>query len=107
MPEMDGIEILHAIREKEKNIPKKKGVKVIMVSSHKDRDSIIASVQTGCDDYITKPFEREIIIKKLDKLGLDYEKDETQRERPDGINTDSPDSTEKQTDQTLAAEGLC
>ncbi|MBW1691998.1 MAG: response regulator [Deltaproteobacteria bacterium] len=70
MPEMDGIELLYAIREieKEKKIPKEKQVKILMVTSHSDRDSIITSIQAECDDYIVKPFDRETVIEKIEKI---------------------------------------
>ena len=72
MPKMDGTEVLYTIREieKEKKIPKEKQVKILMVTSHSDRDSIITSIQAGCDDYIVKPFDREVIINKLEKIGF-------------------------------------
>ena len=72
MPDMDGTEVLYHIRKKEKNIPKEKRVKVIMVTSHKDKGSIITSVQAGCDDYVTKPFDKETLVAKLDKMGVKY-----------------------------------
>jgi len=72
MPEMDGTEVLYIIREIEKTmkIPKENQVKILMVTSHSDKDTVIASVQAGCDDYIVKPFDREVIINKLKKIGL-------------------------------------
>jgi len=72
MPEMDGTEVLYAIREieKEKKIPIEKQVKILMATSHSDKDTVITSIQAGCDDYIVKPFDREVIIKKLEKLGF-------------------------------------
>ena len=72
MPKMDGTEVLYTIREieKEKKIPGEKQVKILMVTSHSDKDTIITSIQAGCDDYIVKPFDREVIIKKLEKLGF-------------------------------------
>ena len=70
MPEMDGTEVLYTIREieKEKNIPKEKQVKIIMVTSHSDKDTIVTSIQAECDDYIVKPFDRETIIEKIEKI---------------------------------------
>ena len=72
MPKMDGTEVLYTIREieKEKKIPGEKQVKILMVTSHSDKDTVITSIQAGCDDYIVKPFDREVIIKKLEKLGF-------------------------------------
>jgi two-component system chemotaxis response regulator CheY len=72
MPKMDGTEVLYTIREieKEKKIPKEKQVKILMVTSHSDKDTFITSIQAGCDDYIVKPFDREVIINKLQKIGF-------------------------------------
>jgi len=70
MPELDGIEVLFEIREIEnlKNIPEEKQVKILMVTSHSDRDNIITSIQAGCNDYIVKPFDREMVIEKLENI---------------------------------------
>ncbi|MBW2078600.1 MAG: response regulator [Deltaproteobacteria bacterium] len=72
MPEMDGKEVLLKIRqiEREGKFPGEKQVKILMVTSHSDKDTIITCIQTGCDDYIVKPFDREIVAKKLEKLGF-------------------------------------
>ena len=72
MPDIDGIEVLYNIRKKEKNIPRAKRVKIIMVTSRTDKDSIITSVQAGCDDYVTKPFDKQTLVEKLDRLGIKY-----------------------------------
>jgi two-component system chemotaxis response regulator CheY len=72
MPEMDGIETLTKIRafEEEKNVPKEKMVKVIMVTAYSDKKTILECMRAGCDDYIKKPFKKEMIIKKMVKQGL-------------------------------------
>jgi two-component system chemotaxis response regulator CheY len=70
MPEMVGTEVLYTIREieKEKNIPKEKQVKILMVTVLSDKDTVITSIQAECDDYIVKPFDRETIIEKIEKI---------------------------------------
>ncbi len=72
MPHMDGTEVLYEIREieKQRNIPKGSQSKVIMVTAQSDRDTVITCIQAGCDSYITKPFDRAIIAKKLAELGM-------------------------------------
>jgi len=72
MPDMDGTEVLCKIRkiEKGKKVSKEQLVKVMMVTSHSDKDTVITCMQAGCDDYIAKPFDRETILKKFEKLGL-------------------------------------
>ncbi|HOO46537.1 MAG TPA: HDOD domain-containing protein [Deltaproteobacteria bacterium] len=72
MPEMDGTEVLGAIRsiESEKHIPADKRVKIFMVTSQSDKETIINCVRAGCDDFITKPFDRETVFKKLKNGGF-------------------------------------
>jgi len=72
MPEMDGIETLTEIRafEEEKKVPQEKRVKVIMVTAYSDKKTILKCIRAGCDDYIKKPFKKEMIIKKMVKQGL-------------------------------------
>lgn len=70
MEGMNGSETLSKIREMEilKNVPEDKRVKVIMVTALADKDTIISCVQAGCDDFISKPFERQIVEGKLSRL---------------------------------------
>ncbi len=72
LPGMDGIQLLSAIRnaEKELNIEKSRKAKILMTTSYRDKDRIVASVQSGCDDYIGKPFNLNLIRNKLGKLGV-------------------------------------
>lgn len=72
LPGMDGIRLLSSIRnaEKELNIEKADRAKILMTTSYRDKDRIVASVQSGCDDYIGKPFDLDLIRDKLRKLGV-------------------------------------
>lgn len=72
MPEMGGTEVLHRIRELEiqKGLPLEKRVKIFMVTSYSEKDTVTAAAKVGCDDYIIKPFSRETILAKLKKCGL-------------------------------------
>lgn len=70
MPDLSGAEVLRRIRKKEKNVPEIKRVKIVMVSASKDKESIIECIQSGCDDYIMKPFDKLTVIKKIDALNL-------------------------------------
>jgi len=72
MPEMDGVEVLNRIRgmEREKNVSESKRVKVIMVTARSDKDTLMTSIQAGCNDYVVKPFDKALVAKKLTKLGF-------------------------------------
>lgn len=73
MPEMDGLQVLLEIRamEQQREIPKGKRSKVIMVTCQTDRDCVFTAIQAGCDDYVIKPFDKGIMAKKFEKLGFE------------------------------------
>ncbi len=64
MPEMDGIETLKRIKAHDKNID------VIMISAVDRAQEATDSIKYGAYDYITKPFDHEIILNRLEKVLL-------------------------------------
>lgn len=72
MPGMGGMEVLTKIRnlEKQYHIPKSQRSKILMLTSHSEKEIVVKSIQAGCNDYIVKPFDRALIEGKLKKLGL-------------------------------------
>ncbi len=73
MPGLSGPEVLQKIREFEKEkgvISRDKWVKVIMVTAKNDAKSVLSSYTSGCEGYLTKPFNYEDIKKCLAKIGL-------------------------------------
>lgn len=72
--EMSGTEVLMQIRELEDSmkIPSLLRAKVIMVTSHTDRDNINACITAGANDYLVKPFSDATIAKCLRKLYIKY-----------------------------------
>jgi len=53
MPGMDGVEVCRRLRQVETNLP----AYVIFLSARDDNKDIVEGLDTGADDYITKPFE--------------------------------------------------
>ncbi len=72
MPEMDGTVALRTIRrlEDESDIPKDQRAKIFMVTTQSDKETILACVQAGCDDFITKPFTYDTVIGKVQRHGF-------------------------------------
>lgn len=59
MPEMDGLELLQKIKEEWRDLP------VIMCSAVTDLDRVRQAVMLGCDSYIVKPVDRELLVQKI------------------------------------------
>ena len=65
MPEMNGIELLDALREKGGRRPT-----VVMVTTENEVDRIVKALAKGANEYIMKPFTKEILEEKLAILGI-------------------------------------
>ncbi|HOJ64871.1 MAG TPA: response regulator [Spirochaetota bacterium] len=61
MPTMDGIEATKIIRKMEKY----KDIPIIALSAHAFEDEIKNIFDAGVDDYVSKPFNKEILIEKI------------------------------------------
>jgi len=61
LPGIDGFEVCRAIKSNQnlKNIP------VLMLTARTDDEDIINGLETGADDYITKPFRPKILLAKV------------------------------------------
>ena len=72
MPGMDGTEVLYEIKqiEKDKGVSERHRARILMVTSHSDKDSVVTSIQVGCDGYIRKPFNANMLEDHLTTLGL-------------------------------------
>ena len=64
MPQMDGIELLRAIRQDDnlKNMP------VLMITAESKKENVLTAVQAGVNNYIVKPFNAKTLEEKLNKI---------------------------------------
>ncbi len=72
MPDITGIEVLQRMRrlEVDQDIGNEQRSKIVMVTCQSDHQQVLTCIQSGCDDYIAKPFDIHIIREKLANLGL-------------------------------------
>lgn len=61
MPEMDGYEVLQHL----KSNPETNDIPVIIMSALSDMQSIVKGYQLGATEYVTKPFQREELVKRV------------------------------------------
>ncbi len=62
MPKKDGFTLVNEIKEINKNVP------IIFLTARTLRDDIIKGYKTGANDYITKPFDSEVLLYKIKAL---------------------------------------
>lgn len=65
MPGMNGIEMVKHIRED--GFP---NLKIMMVTTEAENESIVRALEAGADEYLMKPFDGEALAEKMAMLGL-------------------------------------
>ena len=66
MPVMNGIDFIQVLRTMENGT----APRVIFCTTESDNSFIERALMAGCDEYIMKPFNREIVGLKLVQLGI-------------------------------------
>ena len=66
MPVMNGLECLQALRK----LPKGKEVPVIFCTTENDISKIMIALENGANEYIMKPFDKDILAGKLSQLSI-------------------------------------
>jgi len=66
MPEMNGYDFVKAVREK----PAYDSAQIVMVTTESELGNITKALEAGANEYVMKPFTKEIIKDKLVILGI-------------------------------------
>jgi len=66
MPEMNGLDFVCEVRSQ----PKSGGMRIIMVTTETDIKRMSEAMVHGVDEYVMKPFTKEIILRKLEQLAV-------------------------------------
>lgn len=66
MPQMDGLEFVKRFRSN----PHNSSVVLVMVTTETEVEQMIRALEAGANEYVMKPFTKEIIQDKLRLLGV-------------------------------------
>lgn len=66
MPELDGLDFIRAVRSSAEY----DGLPMMMVTTNTDLSRVSEALSAGANEYVMKPFTREMIREKLALLGL-------------------------------------
>ena len=64
MPNKTGLEVIQEIRATGSSVP------IIMVTTEGEKASVLQAIQAGVSDYLTKPFEADALLAKIEKLAI-------------------------------------
>jgi len=65
MPQMNGLEFVKQIRSD----PQYASVLLMMVTTETEIDQMVAALDAGANEYVMKPFTKEILLEKLQLTG--------------------------------------
>jgi two-component system chemotaxis response regulator CheY len=66
MPEMNGFELLKQLRQDSSL----SSLKIIMVTTETEMDHMASALEAGADEYVMKPFTKDILVEKLEFVGF-------------------------------------
>ena len=66
MPEMNGLEFVQSVRANHSM----QNMMLMMVTTETETSQMIAALDAGANEYVMKPFTKDIILDKLRLLGL-------------------------------------
>jgi len=66
MPEINGLDLLKRLRQN----PELSSLVVVMVTTETELDQMVAALEAGANEYVMKPFTREILVEKLEMVGI-------------------------------------
>lgn len=66
MPEMNGVEFIRAVRSNHDY----DDACIMMVTSETQADQVIEALNAGANEYLMKPFNKEILVAKLNLLDV-------------------------------------
>ena len=90
LPGLDGFTVAKRIRE----TPELSGTRIIMLTARTQSDDIVRGLECGADDYVTKPFDRKVLLARVRAVlrrglpvteGIDF----------DGLTLDEPNRVAK------------
>ncbi|MDA8282860.1 MAG: response regulator [Actinomycetota bacterium] len=71
MPHLNGLELVVAIRRQGTY----DGVKLMMVTTESETHQMVRALDAGADEYVMKPFTKDVIVDKLKLLGFPVRQD--------------------------------
>lgn len=66
MPEMNGLELVRHLRRTRSF----DSLKVLMVTTETEIDQMILALEAGANEYVMKPFTKDILVEKLALVGI-------------------------------------
>lgn len=88
LPGLDGITVCRRLRA----LPELAGLGIVMLTAKAESEDIVAGLDAGADDYVTKPFSRSVLLARIAALARRLEPRPAGGLELDGLRVDVTDS---------------
>ena len=61
LPGLDGLSVCRRVRE----APELADVRIVMLTAKSENEDVVRGLELGADDYVTKPFSREVLLARI------------------------------------------
>ncbi len=82
LPGKDGLEVCRCIRQREATA----SIPIIILTAKSEDDDIVAGLESGADDYVTKPFSPKVLIARV-QVALRHQTDQSSQSQESGAGT--------------------
>lgn len=69
LPDLDGLEVCRRLKYK----PETRTIPILIVSAKGDEADIVAGIELGADDYVTKPFSPKVLMARIKNIIRRYD----------------------------------
>jgi two-component system chemotaxis response regulator CheY len=66
MPEMNGLDFIKTVRAQRAY----DGIRILMVTTETERSQVTRALEAGANEYLMKPFNRDVLVAKLNLLDV-------------------------------------
>jgi len=66
MPQMNGLEFVRKVRANSRY----NDLRLMMVTTETEASQLVTALEAGANEYVMKPFTKDVILEKLELLGL-------------------------------------
>ncbi|HET6574179.1 MAG TPA: response regulator [Fimbriiglobus sp.] len=66
MPVLNGLDFIRAVRADRSYDP----VRIMMVTTETEQEQLVRALEAGADEYLMKPFTKEVLVAKLSLLNV-------------------------------------
>ena len=66
MPEINGLDLVKLVRQD----PQLSSLVMVMVTTETELDQMAAALEAGANEYVMKPFTKDILVEKLERVRI-------------------------------------